>query len=49
MKVLCKLGKVLVIIRYFGCSQIKCQSIETHLLIFFLEFTFSELFLKQEF
>lgn len=35
VKVLCKLEKVLIIIRYFGCSQIKCQSIETCLLIFF--------------
>lgn len=47
VKVLCKLEKVLIITRYFGHSQIKCQSIETFLLIFFfLEFTFSELFLK---
>lgn len=35
VKVLWKLEKVLIIIRYFGCSQIKCQSTETYLLIFF--------------
>lgn len=33
VKVLCNLEKVLIIIRYFGCSQVKCQSID--MLIFF--------------
>lgn len=36
MKVLCKLEEVLIIIKYFERSQIKCQSKETYLLIFFL-------------
>lgn len=46
VEVLCKLEKVLIVTRYFGSSQMKCQSIKTYLLICFLEFTFSELFLK---
>lgn len=36
VKVLCKPEKVLIVTGYFGSSQMKCQSVKTYLLFFFL-------------